>query len=78
MKIEIIDNDLDINDIESGTLVQFCDKVGLSISTYGILLKDIDGKNPIIYDLESDKYYTDVDMYTIKVAQNREVKLVVE
>ena len=78
MKIKIINNDLDINNIKSGTLVQFCDKVGLSISTYGILLKNIDGENPIIYDLENDKYYTDVDMYAIKVVQNREVKFVVE
>ena len=62
--------------IKSGTLVKFNDK-GLSLCYYGIYLTDIDGENPILYDLEEDQYYKDVDMYDIEPVTGS-VKLVVE
>ena len=62
--------------IKSGTLVKFSDK-GLLPRYYAIYLTDIDEKNPILYDLEEDKYYKDVDMYDIEPVIG-DVKLVVE
>ena len=77
MNIEIVDKEINFDNIESGTLVKFSDK-GCYFSSYGILVKDVDDQNPILYDIESDKYYTDVEMYDITVVQNRKVKLVIE
>ena len=62
--------------IKSGTLVKFNDK-GLSLCYYGIYLTDIDGENPILYDLEENQYYKDVDSYDIEPVTGN-VKLVVE
>ena len=62
--------------IESGTLVKFNDK-GFPLRYYGIYLTDIDEENPILYDLEEDKYCKDVDMYDIEPVIG-DVKLVVE
>lgn len=62
--------------IQSGTLVKFNDK-GLVPCYYGIYLTNIDEENPILYDLEEDQYYTDVDMYDIESVIGN-VKLVVE
>ena len=62
--------------IKSGTLVKFNDK-GLSLCYYGIYLTDIDGENPILYDLEENQYYKDVDSYDIEPVIG-DVKLVVE
>ena len=62
--------------IKSGTLVKFNDK-GLSLCYYGIYLTDIDGENPILYDLEENQYYKDVDSYDIELVIG-DVKLVVE
>ena len=62
--------------IKSGTLVKFNDK-GLSPCYYGIYLTDIDGENPILYDLEENQYYKDVDSYDIELVIG-DVKLVVE
>ena len=62
--------------IKSGTLVKFNDK-GLSLCYYGIYLTDIDEENPILYVLEEDKYYKDIESYDIEVV-NGNVKLVVE
>lgn len=62
--------------IKSGTLVKF-DNKGLVPCYYGIYLTNIDEENPILYDLEEDKYYTDVELYDIEVV-NGDVKLVVE
>ena len=62
--------------IKSGTLVKFNDK-GLVPCYYGIYLTDIDEENPILYDLEEDKYYKDIELYDIEVV-NGNVKLVVE
>ena len=50
---------------------------GLVPCYYGIYLTDIDGENPIIYDLEEDQYYKDVDSYDIEPVIG-DVKLVVE
>lgn len=61
--------------IKSGTLVKFNDK-GFP-SYYGIYLTDIDGENPILYDLEEDQYYKDADSYDIEPVIG-DVKLVVE
>ena len=75
MKIEFNTKTENIKNIESGTLVTFNDK-GFS-SYYGIYLTDIDGENPILYDLEEDQYYTDVNSYDIEPVIG-DVKLVVE
>ena len=62
--------------IKSGTLVKFNDK-GFQPCYYGIYLTDIDEENPILYDLEEDQYYKDIELYDIEVV-NGNVKLVVE
>lgn len=62
--------------IKSGTLVKFDDK-GLVPCYYGIYLTNIDEENPILYDLEEDKYYTDIELYDIEPVIG-DVKLVVE
>lgn len=61
--------------IKSGTLVKFNDKEFPPY--YGVYLTDIDGENPILYDLEEDQYYTDVNSYDIEPVIG-DVKLVVE
>ena len=73
MKVEF---NTKIKNIKSGTLVKFNDK-GLPPCYYGIYLTDIDGENPILYDLEEDQYCKDVDMYDIEPVIG-DVKLVVE
>ena len=65
-----------IKNIKSGTLVKYNDK-GLVPCYYGIYLTDIDEENPILYDLEEDQYYKDIELYDIEVV-NGNVKLVVE
>ena len=62
--------------IKSGTLVKFNVK-GLPPCCDGIYLTDMDGENPILYDLEEDKYCKDVDMYDIEPVIG-DVKLIVE
>ena len=62
--------------IKSGTLVKFNDK-GLVPCYYGIYLTDRDEENPILYDLEEDQYYKDIELCEIEVV-NGNVKLVVE
>ena len=62
--------------IKSGTLVKFNDK-GLPPCYYGIYLTDINGENPILYDLEENQYYKDVNSYDIEPVIG-DVKLVVE
>ena len=62
--------------IKSGTLVKFNDK-GLVPCYYGIYLTDIGEENPILYDLEENQYYKDVDSYDIESVVG-DVKLVVE
>ena len=73
MKVEF---NTKIKNIKSGTLVKFNDK-GLVPCYYGIYLTDIDGENPILYDLEENQYYKDVDSYDIESVVG-DVKLVVE
>ena len=62
--------------IKRGTFVKFNDK-GFQPCYYGIYLTDIDEENPILYDLEEDQYYKDIELYDIEVV-NGNVKLVVE
>lgn len=62
--------------IKSGTLVKFND-IGLPLLYYGIYLTDIDGQNPILYDLEENCYYRDADSYDIELVVG-DAKLVVE
>lgn len=73
MKIEF---NIKTENIKSGTLVIFNDK-GLSPCYYGIYLTDIDGENPILYDLKEDQYYKDIELYDIEPVIG-DVKLVVE
>lgn len=62
--------------IKSGTLVKFNDE-GFTPCYYGIYLTDIDNNDPILYDLEKDQYYTDIELYDIEPVIG-DVKLVVE
>ena len=62
--------------IKSGTLVKFNDK-GFPPYYDGIYLTDIDGNNPILYDLGEDQYYKDIELYDIEVV-NGNVNLVAE
>ena len=62
--------------IKSGTLVKFNNK-GFPPYYDGIYLTDIDEENPILYVLEEDQYYKDIELYDIEVV-NGNVKLVVE
>ena len=73
MKIEF---NTKTENIKSGTLVKFNDK-GLPLCYYGIYLTDIDGENPILYDLEEDQDYKDIELYDIEPVMG-DVKLVVE
>lgn len=63
----------DNDNIKSGTLVKFVDLP----TCFGIYLTDLDGKNPIIYDLDDDMYYTDIDRYEIEPV-NKNVRMVIE
>ena len=73
MKVEF---NIKTENIKSGTLVKFNDK-GFPPCYYGIYLTDIDEENPILYDLEENQYYKDVDSYDIEPVIG-DVKLVVE
>ena len=73
MKVEF---NTKIKNIKSGTLVKFNDK-GFPLRYYGIYLTDIVGENLILYDLEENQYYKDVDSYDIESVIG-DVKLVVE
>lgn len=63
------------SNIKSGTLIRLSDFP--MCYGYGIYLTDLDGKNPVIYDLNDDVYYADVDRYQIEPV-NKNVKLVIE
>ena len=79
MKIEFVnDNELKkLEDVESGTLVQYGDEE--KIYGYGIVLKDMDDENPIIYDLEDNCYYKDYEEYYVwREFDMNNVKLVIE
>ena len=79
MKVKFVnDNELKkVEDVESGTLVQFGNRI--EIFGYGIVLKDIDDDNPIIYDLKDNCYYKDYEEYCIwREFDMNNVKLVIE
>ena len=62
MKVEFV-NVKKVEEIESGTVVQYGSDT--EIYGYGIVLKDIDCDNPIIYDLENNCHYDDYKNYYI-------------
>ena len=79
MNLEFVnDNELKkIEDVNSGTLVQYGDET--DIYGYGIVLKDLDNDNPIIYDLKDDCYYADYENYYVwREFDMDNVKLVIE
>ena len=79
MEVEFVnDNELKkVEDVESGTLVQYGDEE--KIYGYGIVLKDMDDENPIIYDLEDNCYYKDYEEYYVwREFDMNNVKLVIE
>ena len=79
MNLEFVnDNELKkIEDVNSGTLVQYGDET--DIYGYGIVLKDLDNDNPIIYDLKDNCYYKDYEEYYIwREFDMDNVKLVIE
>lgn len=65
MKVEFVNsNELKkVEDVESGTLVQYGDED--KIYGYGIVLKNLDDEDPIIYDLQDNCYYKDYEKYYI-------------
>ena len=77
MKIEIKEDKLNIDKIKSGTLVKF-NEIGFTPVYYAILLKNIDGEKPLLFDLEYNQYYDDIDNYDIEIVDNKNVKFVVE
>lgn len=65
--------------IKSGTLVEFAYGLDSTMFYYGIYLTDMDGKNPVIYDLEDDVYYSDIERYKIRIVPvDKNIKLVIE
>ena len=79
MNLEFVnDNELKkIEDVNSGTLVQYGDET--DIYGYGIVLKDLDNDNPIIYDLKDNCYYKDYEEYYIwREFDMNSVKFVIE
>ena len=79
MKIEFVNNNelKKVEDVESGTLVQYGDDT--EIYGYGIVLKDTDNDNPIIYDLEDNCYYKDYEEYYVwREFDMDNVRLVIE
>ena len=79
MKVKFVnDNELKkVEDVESGTLVQY--GADTEIYGYGIVLKDIDDEDPIIYDLKDNCYYKDYEEYYIwREFDMNSVKFVIE
>lgn len=79
MKIEFVNNNelKKVEDVENGTLVQYGDDT--EIYGYGIVLKDTDNDNPIIYDLEDNCYYKDYEEYYVwREFDMDNVRLVIE
>lgn len=79
MKVEFVNNNelKKVEDVPSGTLVQYGSKV--ESYGYGIVLKDMDDENPIIYNLEHNCYYTDYEEYYVwHEFDMNNVKLVIE
>ena len=79
MKVELVNGDelKKVKEIKSGTVVQYGNDT--EIYGYGIVLKDIDCDNPIIYNLEDNCYYTDYAKYYIwHEFDMNNVKLVIE
>lgn len=82
MKVEFVDDEnalkkSAIEDVPSGTLVQYGNKV--ESYGYGIVLKDIDNDNPIIYDLQDNCYCDDYENYYVwREFDMNSVKFVVE
>lgn len=67
-----------IEDIPSGKLVEYRSN-DLNDNSFGIVLKDPDGENPVIFDLENDEYYNDIENYmVVKVFSYSKYKLVVD
>lgn len=62
--------------IKSGTLVKFNNK-GFTPCYYGIYLTDLDDNDPILYYLEENQYYNDIELYDIEPVIG-DIKLVVE
>ena len=80
--ITIIDNrnsrKYNINDIESGTLIAY--KIdSLPKTYYGIIIKDIDNNNPVLYDIKDGVYYDDMfkEDY-IEIVDVLDAKIVIE
>lgn len=81
MKVEIIGESkspIDLNEVPSGTLLRFRGENYCGNANYAILIKDIDGESPILYDIVSDVYYDDIDSYDMEIVDDKIVKLVIE
>ena len=64
--------------IKSGTLVKYKGKSrNFTFVSYAVYLTDMNKEEPILYDLNYDCYYKNVDMYDIEPVTGN-VKLVVE
>ena len=51
-------------------MVKF-NEIGFTPVYYAILLKNIDGEKPLLFDLKDDQYYDDIDSYNIEIVENR-------
>lgn len=66
MKIELkIANKLKVTDLHSGDVFICNTNDGFALNFLAMYVKDTDGSNPIIVDLEDNAYYTDVDKYGV-------------
>lgn len=66
-----------IKEVESGTLVLYGSKS--SVYGKGIVLKDSDNCNTIVFDLEDNCYYEDGENYYVwQIFDSNNVKIVVE
>lgn len=68
--VKIKKNKKDINDLvcvteyDSGTIVKYTDKDG-AFEECGIVIKDCDDENCILFDLNTQCYYSDTQFYYV-------------
>ena len=78
MKLEFKNKDFTkVDKIESGTLVTY--GAPDEIYGYGIVLKNNDMEHPVIYDMECDCYFEDIENYVIhRTFDKNSIKIVIE
>lgn len=80
LNVEFKTKKLDINDLvcvteyDSGTIVKYTDKDG-NFEDYGIIIKDCDDENCVLFDLEEQCYYTDTQYYYVLEELDATIKI---